>query len=312
MRLIENSRLSKKVKKDASAILKKIAEVEAKIHNTTTDKIHFHEVGAVDSIIDIVGTAIAIELLAIEKFYSSPVPLGSGMVESSHGILPIPAPATIKLLEGVNVYQSNQQRELVTPTGAAILTYYCSDFSGMPLMRTINVGYGVGEREDEGLPNLLRLVIGQMDETYLQETMEVIETNIDDMNPEFYDIIFDKLFHAGALDVFLTPIQMKKNRPANVLTVLANPEDKQKLISILFDDTTTFGIRTYTTNKTFLQRKTIEVKTKYGKVKVKIGMSGKKVKSVAPEYESCRKIAAEKNIPIKQIYAEASRLAQKI
>ncbi len=307
--IISEAALSDKAKKDSLAIFGRLAEVEAGIHNTTPEKIHFHEVGAVDSIIDIVGTAIGIEIMGIEKCFASAVPLGSGVIKTEHGNLPVPAPATIKLLEGAKVYSSSQQRELVTPTGASILTHYCREFGRMPMMRVDGVGYGAGQKDVEEMPNMLRIVIGKLEAEPARKSMEVIEANIDDMNPEFYDYIMERLFAAGALDVYLVPIHMKKNRPGNLLSVLAHAADCEKLISIILNETTTFGLRSYTTNKVLLNRKKIEVETRYGKIGVKVAYRGDAVTTIAPEYEDCKKAARKKQVPIKTIYAEAYKAA---
>jgi len=311
LKLIQEADLSEKVKADATGIFRRLARAEAKIHRTTAAKVHFHEVGAVDSIIDIVATAAAINSLAVERFISSPVPLGSGSVLCEHGTLPVPAPATMELLRGAKVYSSGQQRELVTPTGAAILTHYCSEFGAIPEMTAERVGYGAGSFDDPERPNLLRIVVGDTEEMFLRDTVQVIETNVDDMNPQFYDHIFRRLFEAGALDVYLVPIYMKKTRPGNILTVLAEPKDKRKLISIILDETTTFGLRTYLAEKVMLSRKIIKVTTKFGQVKVKIAFAGKNVKTIAPEYDDCLRLAQEKGVPIKEVFREALTLASK-
>jgi uncharacterized protein (TIGR00299 family) protein len=305
LELIEKADLPEPVKADASGIFDCLAKAEAKIHKTTPAKIHFHEVGAVDSIVDIVSTAVGINSLGADRFVSSPVALGSGSVVCQHGVLPVPAPATMELLAGAKVYSSGQKRELVTPTGAAILTHYCHEFGGIPEMTSQRVGYGVGSFDDPERPNLLRILVGETEEVYLRDRLQVIETNVDDMNPEFYDHVFRRLFGAGALDVYLVPIYMKKTRPANVLTVLAEPKDKRKLISIILDETTTFGLRTYLAEKIMLSRKTITVRTKFGQVKVKIAFTGKSVKTIAPEYDDCRRVAEEKGVPVKEVFREA-------
>ncbi len=309
--LIERADLAECAKEDAEAIFRKLARAEAKVHRTTPDKIHFHEVGAVDSIIDIVATAVAVNSLGVDRFVSSPVPLGSGSVVSEHGILPVPAPATMELLKSAKVYSSDQRRELVTPTGAAILAHYCREFGGIPEMTAKQIGYGAGSFDDPQRPNLLRIVVGETEDSLLRDTIQVIETNIDDMSPEFYDHVFRRLFEAGALDVYLVPIYMKKTRPANILTVLADPKDKRKLISIILDETTTFGLRTYVAEKIMLSRKSIKVKTKFGEVKVKIAFSGDTVKTIAPEYDDCRRVAQEEGVPIKEVFREAVALATK-
>jgi len=309
--LIQRADLPERAKADAAGIFRRLARAEAKIHKTTASKIHFHEVGAVDSIIDVVSTAVAMNSLGLDGFLSSPVAVGSGSVVCQHGILPVPAPATMELLRGAKVYSSGQKRELVTPTGAAILTHYCTEFGGVPEMVAQRVGYGVGSFDDPARPNLLRIVIGETEDAFLRDTIQVIETNVDDMNPEFYDHIFRRLFDAGALDVYLSPIYMKKTRPGNILTVLAEPKNKRRLISIILDETTTFGLRTYVAEKIILSRKTIKVKTRFGEVKVKIAFAGENVKTIAPEYDDCLRIAEQKGVPIKEIFREALTLASK-
>ena len=307
--IINSADISQRAKTDALAIFDRLAIVEAAIHNTTKDKIHFHEVGAVDSIVDIVGTAIGIDLLGIEKCHASVIPLGSGTAKCAHGTLPVPAPATIKLLENATVRSSGQKREMVTPTGAAILTHYCKSFGPMPDMHILSTGYGAGFKDVPEMPNMLRLIIGQSDAGTMHHQMEVIEAGIDDMNPEFYDYIFEKLFESGALDVYLVPIQMKKNRPANLLTVLAHKADLEKLAAIIFTESTTFGLRSYTTSKVFLKREQITVETRYGPISVKTGYFGGGPSTIAPEYEDCKKAAREKSAPLKAVYAEALKIA---
>ena len=311
-KIITGASLAGRVKDDAIAIFERLAEVEAEIHNTTPEEIHFHEVGAVDSIIDIVGTTIGMELMGIEKCFASAVPLGNGVVKAGHGNLPVPVPATVKLLEGVQVYSSPQKRELVTPTGAAILSYYCREFGAMPLMEIKGVGYGAGQKDAEEMPNMLRVILGESDTEPRHERMEVIEANIDDMNPEFFDYVMERLFEARALDVYLVPVRMKKNRPGNVLTVLAHSGDCGKLASIILEETTTFGLRMHTTNKALLNRKKIEVETAYGRISVKVGYRGETVTTIAPEYEDCKRAAREKQVPIKIVYAEAYEAAVKV
>jgi len=310
-KIIESADISERAKADALEIFDRLATVEAEVHAAPKEEIHFHEVGAVDSIIDIVGTAIGMDLMMIEKCYASEIPLGSGTIKASHGMLPVPAPATIKLLKNARVYSSGQKRELVTPTGAAILTHYCESFGPMPEMKITSTGYGAGQTDVAEMPNMLRLVIGESDAGTVKQRMELIEANIDDMNPEFYDYIFERLFEAGALDVYLVPIHMKKNRPANLLTVLAHKKDCENLTSIILSETTTFGLRSYTTNKILLRRENITVNTKYGPVSVKVGYFDSGHSTIAPEYEDCKKAAKANQVPIKQVYNEALKAAEK-
>jgi len=312
LKLINASTLSKRVKADAAAIFTRLGEAEATVHNMPIEKIHFHEVGAVDSILDIVGAAVAIQQLGIERVTSSPVPLGSGTIRAAHGVLPVPAPATARLLKGVPVYQSGVEQELVTPTGAAILTHYASDYPGFPAMAIEAVGYGVGSRHLEARPNLLRVVIGEAEATAQHEAMDVIETNVDDMTGELVGALFERLFAAGALDVYVTPLLMKKNRPGHLITVLCDPSKTSELVELLLMETTTFGVRTYRTHKYSLERESKTVKTPYGPVKVKIGSLGGKTLTVSPEYESCRKLAKNKRVPLKEIYAAAEAAARNL
>ena len=310
VKLINSSALSKRVKADAAAIFTRLGKAEAAVHNVAVEKVHFHEVGALDSILDIVGAAVAMEQLGIERVTSSPVPLGSGTIKTAHGVLPVPAPATLRLLQRVPVYRSGIEQELVTPTGAAILTHYASDFTGFPPMTVEATGYGVGSREVAERPNVLRVVIGEAEEAAHTEPMDVIETNIDDMTGELFGALFDRLFDAGALDVYVTPLLMKKGRPGHLLTVLCDPWKTAELVEILFAETTTFGVRTYRTQKHCLERESRTVKTPYGPVKVKIGTLGGKIVSISPEYESCRKLAKSKRVPLKEIYAAAEAAAR--
>ena len=299
--LIENSQLNEKIKEMSKKIFQKLAEVESKIHNIEIDNVYFHEVGAIDSIIDIVGSVIGIKKLQINNIFCSYLPLGVGFVTCSHGMIPLPAPATVELLKGVPVYSTNIKHELVTPTGAAIITTLAQHFGEMPLMKINKVGYGAGKTEMEH-PNLLRVFIGELYNDYDFDITSTIETNIDDMNPEIYDYLIQKLMDNGALDVFLTGIQMKKNRPAVKLSVISSVENSDKIVDIIFNETTTLGVRIYNTRriKLFIEKRT--VKTEYGDISVKIGKINDKIKTISPEYEECRRLAEKSNIPLKDIY----------
>lgn len=299
--IIENSQLNEKIKEMSKKIFQKLAEAESKIHNTEIDNVFFHEVGAIDSIIDIVGSAIGITKLQINNICCSCLPLGVGFVTCSHGMIPLPAPATVELLKGVPVYSTNIKHELVTPTGAAIITTLATHFGEMPLMKINKVGYGAGKTELEH-PNLLRVFIGELCNDYDFDITSTIETNIDDMNPEIYDYLIQRLMDNGALDVFLTGIQMKKNRPAVKLSVITSVENCDKIIDIIFNETTTLGIRIYNTRriKLFVEKRT--VKTEYGDISVKIGMINDKIKTISPEYEECKQLAEKSNMPLKDIY----------
>lgn len=308
-KLLADSDLSSQAKKQSLEIFKRIAKVEAAIHKTTLEKIHFHEVGAVDSIVDIVGGVVAIELLKLDKIYSSPLNVGEGFVECAHGCLPIPAPATLKLLKGIPIFSSGIKKELTTPTGAALIGFYADSFGSIPSMKILGDGYGAGDHILPEMPNVLRIVLGEVEDAEPVEELVLIETNIDDMNPELYGNVMDLLFKAGALDVYITPIIMKKGRPANKLSVLASEMDRNSMVNIILQETSSFGVRFYPVGRSVLDREIKTVKTSWGPVKIKIGKLEGKVVQVSPEFEECRKIANKKNIPVKLIYDEAQSLA---
>jgi len=324
--IIEKSELSATVKEKCSKIFTGLAEAEAKIHNTTKEKIHFHEVGSMDAIVDVVGSVCGLELLGIEKIYASPLHVGSGFTKCAHGTIPLPAPATLELLKNVPIYSQGINKELVTPTGAAIITTLAESFGEMPNISVQAVGYGAGTR-DLQIPNLLRLTIGEKKTSHLSTkdsirfggrgevqagTAVMIEVNIDDMNPEFFDYLFSRLFKAGAQDVFLQRIQMKKNRPANILSILVHHDDLNKIVGIIFKETTTIGVRTYPVTKYMLPYEIKTISTGFGDIKVKIARLGDQITTIAPEYDECRKIAEEKGLPIKMVYDKVKFEAQKI
>lgn len=304
--LIDKSALDKEVKQSSKKIFLKVAEVESKVHNIDINKVHFDEIGALDSILDVVGAVIGLKKLNIEKVYSSHLNLGRGFVECSHGLIPVPAPATAEILKGVPVYSTNVNAELVTPTGSAIITTLTNDFGPMPPMRIDKLGYGAGKADFQH-PNLLRIFIGDLVGAYDTDFTNMIETNIDDINPEIYSYLVQKLLDHGALDVFLTNIQMKKSRPAVKLSVISSLEDTEKLTDMIFNETTTLGVRIYQTErrKLFIEKK--KVKTKYGDITIKVGKLNDKVKTISPEYEDCQSIAEKNNIPLKDIYDLAKR-----
>jgi hypothetical protein len=306
--ILDKSKLEEKIKEPSRAIFNKLATVEAKIHGKDIQKIHFHELGSLDTIIDVVGAVAGVNYLDLEKVYSSSLPLGKGFVKCAHGILPVPAPATLELLKEVPVYGSNVEAELITPTGAAIISSLAKDFGEMPPMKIDHIGYGAGQR-DLPIPNLLRVSMGVLKKAYQEDVVSLIQTNIDDMNPEFYEHIVDRLFHEGALDVFLTPIQMKRTRPATMLSIITDEEKMEKMLEIIFDETTTLGVRISKIKRRKLNRETREVSTKYGKIEVKIGKLDGVVKNISPSYEECRKIATHLKIPLKNIYQEAKQAA---
>jgi uncharacterized protein (TIGR00299 family) protein len=310
LEILKNSQLAPAVRDRASAIFQKLGEAEARVHDVAIDKIHFHEVGAVDAIVDIVGACIGFHALGIEKFACSPLNVGGGTAKMAHGVLPVPAPATANLLQGKPTYSNGVQRELVTPTGAAIVATLCESFGPQPAMSVSAIGYGAGTADLEGQPNVLRIMVGEAAEKtapgYDQE-ITVIEANLDDMNPQIYGYFQEKALAAGALDVFTTPVQMKKNRPGTLLTVLCQPADVQALMLLIFAETTTFGVRTYSAQRRVLPREFVSVATKFGEVRVKLSRINGRILHVAPEYDDCRKLAEEKNVPLQRVINEALR-----
>ncbi len=307
-KLINESGLPEKVKDDSVKIFKMIGAAEAKVHGTTIGKIHFHEVGAVDSIIDIVGSALAFHLLGAGQVCVSPINTGEGTVECHHGILPVPAPATLELLKGVPCYSSGIRKELATPTGVAIINHYASHYGSLPRMTVEKSGYGAGGHIIGNMPNLLRVIVGEAQENPVSR-LSVIETNIDDMNPEFYGHVMEQLFSAGAVDVYLTPIIMKKSRPAIKISALVTAELHEVVSNILLAETSTFGIRSYEVDRKILERSVIKLSSPWGKVKVKVGTMEGNVLHISPEYEDCQRIAREKGLPLKKVYDEIARLA---
>jgi hypothetical protein len=310
--LIEQSQLPADVKGKSIAIFNRLAAAEAKIHGTVTEEVHFHEVGAMDAIIDIVGAVIGVHLLGIDRILVSPLPAGKGFVQCQHGIIPVPAPAAIELLQGMTMYGSEHEGETVTPTGAAIVSTLAEACGPMPEMTIVKVGYGAGTREF-AVPNVLRAVMGEeitKDVPYYDcsvETVAELEANIDDMNPEFFDYIFDRLLKNGALDVFLLPVQMKKNRPATILKVLCAERDLHTMAGLLFTETSTIGVRVNRWQRFCLRREVIRVQTEFGEVRVKQAMLDGKIVNQAPEYEDCKEIARACKIPLKQVYQAAMR-----
>ena len=306
--ILDKSKLEEEIKERSRAIFIRLANAEAKIHGKNPEEIHFHELGGLDTIIDVVGAVAGMKYLGIEKVYSSSLPLGKGFLKCSHGTLPVPAPATLELLKGVPVYGSNIEAELVTPTGAVIISTLAENFGQMPPMKIDNIGYGAGQR-DLPVPNLLRVSVGVLKNAYEEDVVSLIQTNIDDMNPEFYEHIADRLFDEGALDVFLTPIQMKKTRPATMLSVITDEEKIERMLELIFDETTTLGVRISKIKRRKLNRESRKVATKYGEIEVKIGKLDGMVKNISPGYEECRKIATRLNIPLREVYQEAKQAA---
>lgn len=308
-RMLRESDLIPQVKETALRIFTILAEAEGRVHGVAAEAVHFHEVGAVDSIVDIVGAAFGLHALGIEKVYASALPMGKGLVPSRHGILPIPGPATVELLKGWPVHLEDGSAEMVTPTGAAIVAAV-AQHGAVPQLQLTAVGYGAGERTLPDRPNLLRVLLGNTSEIPREEQLLVIETNIDDLNPELYEHVMERLFAAGARDVFLAPIQMKKNRPGVLLWVLGELTDRDKLNTILFAETSTLGIRSYPVARVALRRESREVVTPYGNVRVKLAHSPDGRVNVAPEYEDCKRLAREKEVPLKLVYEAAVRSAR--
>jgi pyridinium-3,5-bisthiocarboxylic acid mononucleotide nickel chelatase len=325
LEILEKSQLASGVRERAGAIFRKLGEAEARVHDVPLEKIHFHEVGAVDAIVDIVGACVGFQALGIEKFACSPLNVGGGTAKMAHGVLPVPAPATANLLQGKPTYSNGVQKELVTPTGAAIVATLCDAFGPQPAMSVSAIGYGAGTADLEGQPNVLRIMVGEevgawKDEekgtqagvpVLLDEEIAVVEANLDDMNPQIYGYFLEKALGAGALDVYTTPVQMKKNRPGTLLTVLCKPADMNALMSLIFAETTTFGVRSYRAQRRVLPREWVNVGTEFGEVRIKVSRVNGRILHVAPEFEDCRKLAAEKDVPLQRVIAEALRSYEK-
>lgn len=300
--LIKSSELSAQIQRRAEKIFTVIGEAEAKIHNTTIDKIHFHEVGAVDSIVDIVGTCICLEFFNIEKIYSSPIHLGSGgFVNTQHGTMPIPTPATVEILKDYPTVLTNISSELTTPTGAGIIKALSSGTLSLEQLNVKRIGYGAGTKELEHVPNLLRVFIGEFNPVYETDELVSVETNIDDMNPEVYPFVIEKLLSRGAHDAYLIPVIMKKGRPGIVLSALVHRGKLDDVVKIIFEQTTTLGVRIQTVERKKLQRDSKTIVTRFGNVKVK-SIVANGVERLVPEFEECKRIALEKNIPLKDVY----------
>jgi uncharacterized protein (TIGR00299 family) protein len=306
--ILERSKLADSVKKQAAAIFRKLGEAEAGVHDVPLEKIHFHEVGAVDAIVDIVGSCIGFRALGVERFACSPLNVGGGTVKMAHGILPAPAPATALLLLGKPTYSNGVQKELVTPTGAAIVATLCDSFGPQPAMTVSAIGYGAGAADLEGQPNVLRLMIGEAAEARegeYNEDIRVLEANLDDLNPQVYGYFMERALAAGALDVYTTSVQMKKNRPGTLLTVLCRPGDETKFQELIFAETTTLGVRSYATQRRVLPREWEKVVTCYGEVRMKVARVNGRAVRVSPEYDDCRKLAETQGVPLQRVMQEA-------
>jgi hypothetical protein len=309
--IIGNAGISESAKKTAIAIFEALGTAEAKIHSTSIEKVHFHEVGAVDAMVDIVCASVGAEALKVDQIVCSPLNVGGGSVKCAHGTFPVPAPATVELLKGAPVYSTGVQAELVTPTGAAIVQTLASRFTAFPEMKIETSGYGAGTREFPALPNVVRLTIGESVSTLAgksaSETITVLDANLDDLNPQVFGYVMDRLLEEGALDAFGIPVQMKKNRPGTLLTVLCRPEDATKLTELIFTETTTLGVRRRDEVRHTLARRWEKVRTQWGEVRIKIASMNGTVTNYAPEYEDCRRIATEHHVPLKTVMQEASR-----
>ena len=305
--IIEGSALNETVKQRAVQIFTRLAEAEAHVHNEPIDHVHFHEVGAVDAIVDVVGAAICFDALRIDRFICSPLHVGSGMVKMAHGQFPVPPPAVTELLRGVPFYATEIKGELLTPTGAAIITTVCSEYGPIPQMITDQSGYGAGTREYGDFANVLRVLIGETDASgAMDERLWMLETNLDDASPQIIGHVMDRVLESGALDCFFTPVQMKKNRPGVLLSVLCGPNEKNALMELLFTETTTLGVRSYEVTRRALQRSIVRVETPYGPIDVKVAHLDGRVVNEMPEFEQCRQAAASANVPLK-VVEEAAR-----
>ena len=312
--IIGKAAVSESAKSTALSIFEKLGAAEAKIHDVPIEEIHFHEVGAVDALVDIVCAAVGAEALAVDEFVCSPLNVGAGTVNCAHGTFPVPAPATVELLRGAPVYSTGLQAELVTPTGAAIVTTLAKRFAAFPEMKIEKTGYGAGTRDFRGHANVLRITVGESTAdanagdgalATQVETILVLEANLDDLSPQVFGYVMDRLLEAGALDLFATPVQMKKNRPGTLLTVLAKPGDAAKFSQIIFAETTTLGVRRREEVRQTLARRWETVGTKFGEVRIKVASLNGSVSTYAPEYEDCRRIAEEKKVPLKTVMMEA-------
>ena len=310
--IVRRAAISESAKATAIAVFEALGAAEARIHATDIEKIHFHEVGAVDAMVDIVCAAVGAEALNVGEIVCSPLNVGGGTVKCAHGTLPVPAPATLELLKDAPVYSSGIQAELVTPTGAAIVKTLAKRFAPFPGMKVEKIGYGAGTRDFTGHANVVRLTIGEaqpeLSADIPQDTVIVLEANIDDLNPQVFGYVVDRLLEEGALDTFGMPVQMKKNRPGMLLSVLCRPDDASKLMHLIFTETTTLGVRQREEKRQILTRHSVTVATRWGNVRLKVASMNGTVTNYAPEYEDCRRIAAEHHVPLKNVMQEALQL----
>ncbi|WP_243372070.1 nickel pincer cofactor biosynthesis protein LarC [Geotalea sp. SG265] len=307
--MIDGSSLTRTTKDKAQRIFRRLAEAEAKVHGMELDRVHFHEVGAVDSIIDVVGAAIGLDYLGVGEIYASSLPLGSGYIETAHGRLPVPAPATAELLRGLPAHGNSGPGERVTPTGAAIVAALATAWGAPPAMEIKKIGYGAGSKDFADMPNLLRLVLGETTGTMQRDEIVVLETNIDDMNPELLGFLMERLFAEGALDVSFAPLQMKKNRPGTQVTVIAPCHKRDELARLILAESTAIGVRYYPAQRLVLSRTTEERPTSLGPVKVKVVEGHDRIRRVVPEFEECRRLAVERGLPLMDVYRLVEREA---
>jgi uncharacterized protein (TIGR00299 family) protein len=308
--LIDKAALSAGGRERAKALFQRLAEAEASIHQMPVEQVHLHEVGALDSIIDIVGVVFALEWVGADRIVCSPLNVGGGMVQSAHGLFPVPAPATVKLLGNAPVYGGAVQKELVTPTGALIVSSYAGSFGPIPAMSIEQVGYGAGDRDDAATPNVLRVLIGRDTDRPRAERVSVVECEIDDMNPQIFGVAMERLYAAGALEVFYVPVQMKKNRPGTLLTVIVPPERRPQIADVIFRETTTIGLRHHDVDRECLEREIVSVETPFGPARVKISRRDGHVMNATPEFEDCARLAAANNVPVKEVQALVIRAYQ--
>jgi uncharacterized protein (TIGR00299 family) protein len=304
---IDRSALSEEGKDRANRMFTRLAEAEAAIHDMPLDKVHLHEVGAIDSIIDVVGAVFALEWMGAERIVVSPMNVGGGMVRSAHGVFPVPAPATLALLGDAPVYSSGLQSELLTPTGALVLTEYATGFGPVPAMRVLRTGYGAGDRDLPDTPNVLRVLVGETADAAPAMRVTVMACEIDDMNPQIFGALMDRLYAAGALEVFYAPVQMKKNRPGTLMTVVCRPGDRGPLVDLVFRETTTIGVRYHEMDRECLDRETMTVPTPWGEVRIKVARRGAVVINVQPEFDDVARLAAAHDVPIKDVHARAHK-----
>lgn len=304
---IDRSALSDAGKARAHRMFTRLAEAEAAIHGSTLERVHLHEVGALDSIIDIVGAVFAFEWFAADEVIVSPMNVGGGMVRAAHGLIPVPAPATLRVLGDAPVYSNGIQAELLTPTGALVLTEYATAWGPVPAMRIARIGYGAGDRDLPDTPNVVRVLVGERDDTAAAMTVSVMACEIDDMSPQLFGALMDRLYASGALDVFYQPVQMKKNRPGTLMTVVCRPADRARLADLVFRETTTIGIRHQEMSRDCLDRAHHTVATPWGDVRVKVARRGGRVLNAQPEFDDVARLAAAHDVPVKDVHARAMK-----